>query len=85
MLTYKDCLDWCDLEQDEIDAISEHEHMDRILALAYGDSLCHQAGGTRRMRRILIDDIRHAQQHHNFQHAHELRHLLHRYIKTHPL
>ncbi len=85
MLTYKDCLDWSDIDQNEVDAISEHEHMDRILALAYGDRLAHQPNGTRRMRRIMIDDIHHAQAHQNHFHEAELRLMLNQYIKNHPL
>ena len=85
MLTYRDCLDWCDLEQNEVDAISEHQHMDRILALAYGSRLTSLPGGTRKMRKIMIDDIRNAQQHYNAVHAAELRRMLDQYIKAHPL
>lgn len=85
MLTYKDCLDWSDLDQNEVDAIAEHEHMDQILALCYGQQICQGGNASRRMRRILIDDIRHAQEHHNLIHAQELRQLLNHYIKTHPV
>ncbi|WP_421863449.1 hypothetical protein [Motiliproteus sp.] len=85
MLTYKDCLDWAELEQGEVDAIGEHEHLDRFIALAYGDNLNHQRDGARRMRKILIDDIRVAQRHHDFRHAQELKQTLTRHIKNHPL
>lgn len=85
MLTYKDCLDWCELEQDEVEAIGEHEHLDRFIALAYGDNLNHRRDGARRMRKILIDDIRHAQRHHNLNHELELKQTLARHIKNHPL
>ncbi len=85
MLTYSDCLDWCDLEQNQVDAISEHQHLDRILALAYGSRLASQPGGTRKMRRIMIDDIRNARQQHNLVHAAELHRMLDQYIRTHPL
>ena len=85
MLTYKDCLDWSDIDQSEVDAIAEHEHLDRILALAYGDKLVHQSDGSRQMRRIMIDDIRHAQTKHNHLHEAELRRTLGQYIKRHPL
>lgn len=85
MLTYKDCLDWSDIDQNEVDAISEHEQMDRIVALAYGDRLAHQPDGNRMMRRIMINDIRHAQTMHNGIHEAELRRVLNQYIKTHPI
>lgn len=85
MLTYKDCLDWSDIDQSEVDAIAEHEHLDSLQALAYGDKLTHQRGGSRKMRRIMIDDIRHAQSNHNRHHEAELRRTLDQYIKRHPL
>ncbi|MEH6649742.1 MAG: hypothetical protein V7707_06920 [Motiliproteus sp.] len=85
MLTYKDCLDWSDIDQGEVDAIAEHEHLDRIQALAYGDKLAHQRDGSRKMRRIMIDDIRHAQVNHKRNHEAELRRTLGQYIKSHPL
>jgi hypothetical protein len=85
MLTYKDCLDWSELDQGEVDAIAEHEHLDRILALSYGIQISKDAEGYRHMRRILIDDIRHAEQHDNLRHAEELKKILDHYIKAHPL
>ena len=85
MLTYKDCLDWCELEQAEVDAVGEHEHLTRLPALAYRENLSHQSNGARQMRRILIDDIRIAQRQHNYRHEAELRQLLQQHIKNNPL
>ena len=39
MLTYEDCLGMTDLTQEEVDAISEHEHCPAIIALALGNYL----------------------------------------------
>ncbi len=85
MLTYKDCLDWSALDQNEVDAISEHQHMGQILALAYGAHLAQQHNGPRKIRKIIINDIRNAQRHNNLFHAAELKLVLQQYIKTHPL
>ena len=85
MLTYKDCLDWSDLDQNEVDAISEHQQMSQILALAFGARLAQQQNGPRGIRKIIIDDIRRAQRHNNLFHAAELKQVLQQYIKTHPV
>lgn len=85
MLTYKDCLDWSGLDQDAVDAISEHEQMSQILALAYGHGLVQQGNGPRKIRRIMIDDIRSALSQNNPFHAAELRRVLQQYIRTNPV
>ncbi len=84
MLTYKDCLDWCDLDQSEVDAISEYEKMDHILALAFGQQLAQRAG-PRKIRKIILEAIRHAQRQQNLFRAAELKRVLQQYIKTHPV
>ncbi len=84
MLTYEDCLDMCDLTQAEIDAIAEHEHTDRIQALATAEYLVHNKGGERRIRKMIIDDIRHARAHGNSAHEMELKQVLVHFIKSHP-
>lgn len=39
MLTFKDCLDYCELSEDEVMAIAHHERMTEIDALAYAYKL----------------------------------------------
>ncbi|MCW8885724.1 MAG: hypothetical protein OQK12_10795 [Motiliproteus sp.] len=84
MLTYQDCLDMCDLTQEEIDAIAEYEHSDSIHALATGGFLVQKKGGERMIRRMIIDDIRQAQAEGNKSHESELKQVLVHFIKTHP-
>ena len=45
MLTYEDCLGLCDLSEDEIRAIAEHEHLAEIAALELGQYLIHAPDG----------------------------------------
>lgn len=85
MLTYKDCLDWSELDQDEVDAISEHQQMSQILALALGIQLSKQQDGPRVIRKIIIDDIRKAQQQNNPFHAAELKRVLQQYMQMNPV
>lgn len=84
MLTYEDCLELCDLSQEEIDAVAEHQHSDRIQALAEADYLIHCEGGVHKIRRMIVDDIRHAQCCGNRQHEMDLKRVLVHFIKTHP-
>ena len=83
MLTYEDCLDLCDLRQDEVDAVAEYEHADRLPALAECDHLLHSKRGIKRMRHMIVDDIRHAQNCGDMRHARELRRVLTRFTKHH--
>lgn len=85
MLTYKDCLDWSELDQEDVDAISEHTHMSQILALAFGQRLSLQHNGPRSIRKMMINDIRQARQQNNLFQAAELKQVLQQYIKTHPV
>ncbi len=84
MLTYEDCLDMCDLSQDEIYAIAEHEHIDRLQAVATAEFLTHCEGGERKIRRMIIDDIRRARMHGHKEHERELKRAFTHFVKTHP-
>ena len=39
MITFDDCLAFCELTEDEIDAIAEHEHLPETVALEMGSYL----------------------------------------------
>jgi hypothetical protein len=84
MLTYEDCLELCDLTQEEIDAIAEHEHCEGIQALAKGSYLVHSEEGELKIRSMILDDIRHAQATGNRQHEMDLKRVLACFIKNHP-
>ena len=62
MLTYEDCLAFCDLTEDEIEAIAEHEHIPAIVAMELGQYLVQSEDGVRKIKRIILDDIQVAQQ-----------------------
>ncbi|MEH6825424.1 MAG: hypothetical protein V7629_16075 [Motiliproteus sp.] len=83
MLTYEDCLEVCCLTQDEVDAVAEYEHSPRLPALAECDFLLHSDGGVKRIRYMIVDDIRQAQRCGKQQHARELRRVLNRFNKDH--
>ncbi len=83
MLTYEECLAMCDITQDEVSAIAEHEHIDPMIALALGQYLCCHEGETV-IKKIIIDDINHAEKTGNQDHAKVLRRVLQHFIATHP-
>jgi hypothetical protein len=84
MLTYEDCLDMSDLTGEEVDAVAEHEHIDRMRAVITADYLAHTSGGERKIRRMIIDDIHHAQGQGNRTHERMLKQVLKHFVETHP-
>ena len=83
MLTYEECLDMCDVTQDEVSAIAEHEHVDPIIALAIGQYLCCHDGESK-IKKIIIDDIQHAEKMGKTEHAGVLKKVLAHFLATHP-
>lgn len=83
MLTYDECLAMCDLTQEEVSAIAEHEHVDPIIALALGQYLCTH-DGEQKIKKIILEDIEHAESVGNKDHAAVLQRVLEHFIATHP-
>ncbi|MFZ2099950.1 MAG: hypothetical protein WAU86_05250 [Oricola sp.] len=84
MISLEDCLGFCDLTEEEILAIAEHEHMPEIVAVAYGQYLAHAERGAEEICRMIVDDIREAQRKNDRDHVLMLLHVLHHFLKTHP-
>jgi len=83
MLTYEECLAMSDLTEGEINAIAEHEHLDPMIAMALGQYLITHDDETK-IRKIIVDDIKHAHRMGNFAHERMLRSVLQHFIQTHP-
>jgi hypothetical protein len=84
MLTYEDCLALSGLTEEEIEAISEHEHIPEIVAVEYGHYLIEMPDGSRRIRRIILDDIEVARAAGHDDQVARLRVVLAHFIATHP-
>ena len=84
MLTFEDCLALCDLTEEEIAAIAEHEHVPQLIALELAEYLIHTESGERRIRRMILDDIDHARHSGNQAHLERLTLVLKHFIATHP-
>ena len=57
MITLEDCIAMCDLDEAEVLAIAEHEHIPEIAAAALGQYLIHQEHGAQKIKEMLQDDI----------------------------
>jgi hypothetical protein len=84
VLTFEDCLAFVDLDEEEIDAIIEHEHLPGMLALELGNYLCHCKNGEPCLRRMILDDIQAARLAGNKAHAAKLKLVLRHFCETHP-
>ncbi len=69
MLTFEDCLGLCELSEEEIRAIAEHEHLPQIVALELGSDLMRGPDGELLASHMLIDDIRAAERRGDRVHA----------------
>jgi len=83
MLTYEECLEMSELDEQEIDAIAQHEHLDPMIAIALGHYLITHNGESR-IRRIILDDIEAARRGNNLQRVAVLNATLLAFIKQHP-
>ncbi len=84
MLTYEDCLGICDLTEEEIEAIAEHEHIPEIAAMELGEYLVNSEDGIPKIKKIILDDIKNAENSGDTEHAEKLRKILKHFIATHP-
>ena len=84
MLTFEDCLALCNLTEEEVIAIAEHEHIPEITALEYGEYLIHSPDGEKLIKRMIIDDIENSEHTGNMRHKKELEAVLQHFVVTHP-
>lgn len=85
MLTREDCLALCDLDEDIVAAIAEHEHIPEILAMELGNYLVHTPEGDIRIRRIILDDIDAAMAAGDLKRVFCLKQALRHFAQNHPL
>ena len=83
-LTFEDCLALCDLSEQEVLAIAEHEHIPAIAALELGNYLVHRADGEQRVKAMIRDDIAAAAGSGDRLRALALKSIIRDYILKHP-
>jgi hypothetical protein len=81
MLTFDDCLALCELTEEEVDAIAEHEHLPEILALELGSYLTKGPDGQLLIQHMIFDDIQTAQRRGDVLHAARLKRTLRQFIE----
>ena len=84
MLSSQECFDYCDLTEDEIHAIAEHEHVPEIIAAELGDCLLHSAQGAGLIRRFIEEAAQTAETQGHYLKARRLHQVLARFVETHP-
>jgi aryl-alcohol dehydrogenase-like predicted oxidoreductase len=84
MITLQDCVAMCDLDEAEVLAIAEHEHIPEIAAAALAQYLLSRKHGAETICDMLRDDIRAAPRRNDRDHAHELLMALRHFLSTHP-
>ena len=84
MLTFDDCVALCELTEDEIAAIAEHEHLPMIVAAELGNYLIHGPDGALRVKRIILDDMLVADRAGDKGRALTLKLVLRHFIERHP-
>jgi hypothetical protein len=84
MISLQDCVDLCGLDEDEVAAISEHEHIPQIAAAALASYLLQQPHGGEAIRTMIVDDIHKALDQGRIRHAAELFMALRHFLAQHP-
>ena len=84
MLSFEDCVGLSDLDEEEIAAIAEHEHVPEIVAAEMGCWLAHDPRGEARIEHIIEDDIEMARLHGHPQEAQHWKEVLNHFAANHP-
>jgi len=82
-LTFEDCLALCELTEDEVDAIAEHEQLSETVAVEMGNYLIQGPDGQLLIQRMIVDDIQAAHRRGDVAHAAHLKQTLRRFIEAH--
>jgi hypothetical protein len=84
MITLQDCIAMCGLDEAEVLAIAEHEHIPEIAASALAQYLLSREHGAETIRDMLRDDIRAALRRSDRKHARQLFMALRHFLSVHP-
>jgi hypothetical protein len=84
MLTFDDCVALCELTEEEIAAIAEHEHLPMIVAAELGNYLIQGPDGALRVKRIILDDMLAADRAGDGSRALTLKLVLRHFVDRHP-
>jgi hypothetical protein len=85
MLCLEDCLDFCELDNKEVEAIAEHEHIPLICAAEMGCELLKTPVGVMQLHTMVLDDFNDALEHGHTEHANQLAQTYQHLRATHPV
>lgn len=85
MICLEDCLDFCELDNDEVEAIAEHEHIPIICAAEMGCELLKTPAGVKQLHTMILDDIELALEHGHLERAGRWATTYRHLQATHPL
>lgn len=84
VLSLEDCLALCELTEEEVLAIAQHEHIPEIAAAELGNYLVRTPEGEMRIKAIIRDDIAEAAARGNRARELALKLLLRNFVLQHP-
>lgn len=84
MVNLEDCIAMCGLDEAEVLAVAEHEHIPEVAAAALSSYLLLQEHGCEQIRDMIRDDIRDAVRSGDIVHAHRLLMALRHFLTDHP-
>lgn len=84
MLSILDCIALCELTEEEVMAIAEHEHVPEIVAVELGRYLLHSPGGPPKIKAFFKDDIEEARRAGDYLKVYRLKNALCHFLEAHP-
>lgn len=84
MLTLQDCLDMCDLSEDMVETVAEHQHLPPIVAAELAACLASAPGGLEVLRSFLVEGIERSRRCGDAVRAERLRQCLCEFERSHP-
>ena len=84
MLSFEDCVAFCDLTEEEIAAIAEHEGIPDLPAAELGAALLSRPDGPARIRAMILDEIEAARRHRDALRSTRLKLVLRHFSECHP-
>ncbi|MCL2656872.1 MAG: hypothetical protein FWD62_05515 [Betaproteobacteria bacterium] len=85
MLSLRDCLDYCDLTEEDVEVVAEHEHLPPAMAAHIVCGLSQTSGGLVVLDYLMLDAIQQARSAGEFDKAEHVQHVYTHFKATHPL
>jgi len=85
MLTLQECLDFSELNEDEIHVIAEHERVPQIIAAEMGYTLLKSPKGIYQIRQLLLEELERAKLAGQADKARRIDQTITRFVAAHPL